>query len=146
MKTSPFPVLFALALAGCSDDAIEAPAASPAATTTEAAAAHTDPSARVRLGIVFTDADPWMAGAILERGTLRIGDRLFLLTRSGQRIRVQLTAIRDDATQAAVNDASAPQDLFLSFRPESLNTAVDVGSEALLVGDSEAVEHAVAAP
>ena len=123
MIKSPLPVLFAVALVACSGPAPDAPA--PAAKVETPAAADSD--ALVRLGMVFTDADPWMAGALLVRGKLHVG---------------LITAIRDDASQSDVTEAAAPQGVFLSFRPESpLPSPAPVGTDPLMVGDSSLTDH-----
>ena len=129
-------LVLALTLAGCSDDAAHPPAAmagAEASDTTPAPAA--DPTLRARVGMVFTDTDPWMAGAMLEQGTLRVGDQLFLRANDASPIPVTITAIRDDATQADVTEASAPQGVFLSFKPFYPESIQSVESGAVLVGD-----------
>ena len=138
MIKSPLPVLFAVALVACSGPAPDAPA--PAAKVETPAAADSD--ALVRLGMVFTDADPWMAGALLVRGKLHVGDRLYLLTRDDPRVLVLISAIRDDDSQSDVTEAAAPQGVFLSFRPESpLPSPAPVGTDPLMVGDSSLTDH-----
>lgn len=132
MKILLLPALLVLALAACSNDAEPAPE-SPAAVPSVA-----DRDVRVRLGIVFTEGDPWMAGAVIDRGRVRVGDRLFLHTQEGRVVPVQITAIRDDATQSEVVEAAAPQGVFVSFKPEASTSIDDAGSEAMLLGDPEA--------
>ena len=129
-------LVLALTLAGCSDDAAHPPSAmagAEASDTTPAPAA--DPTLRARVGMVFTDTDPWMAGAMLEQGTLRVGDQLFLRANDASPIPVTITAIRDDATQADVTEAAAPHGVFLSFRPDASTSTGEVGPETLLLGD-----------
>ena len=129
-------IVLALTLAGCSDDAAHPPAATTgaeASDTTPAPAA--DPTLRARVGMVFTDTDPWMAGAVLESGTLRVGDRVFLRAKNSSPTPVTIIAIRDDATQTDVTEASAPQGVFLSFRPDASTSTGEVGPETLLLGD-----------
>ena len=134
MKTPLLPALLALALAACSNEAAQAPAS--------AAGVHAprvgDRDLRVRLGIVFADSDPWMAGGLIDQGRIRIGDRLFLRTQDGRSAPVQITAIRDDATQSDVTEAAAPQGVFLSFRPEASTAIGEAGSDAMLLGDPNA--------
>lgn len=136
MKTPLFPALLALALGACSNEAAQAPALSTDTKSTGVA----DHDVRVRLGIVFTEGHPWMAGAILEQGTLRVGDRLFLHARDDQRA-VIIKAMRDDATRAEVNEARAPQGVFLSFAPETPATIGDLGSDPILLGDPAAATN-----
>ena len=124
--------LLALLLGACStDDPAADRSQSDAATTATVA----DASARVRLGMVFSDSDPWMAGAVIERGRIRVGDRLFLLDRDPPYLAVRITAIRDDATQSDVTEASASQGVFLSFRAEPAATIGEFGPDRLLVAD-----------
>ena len=134
MKTPLLPALLALALAACSNEAAQDPASSAGANAPRVA----DRDVRVRLGIVFADGDPWMAGAVLENGRIQVGDRLFLRTRDGRSASVQITAIRDDATQSDVTEAAAPQGVFLSFRPEASTAIGEAGSDAMLLGDPNA--------
>lgn len=131
--------LFALSLLACSADAPDAPAAKPSAQ--DASGTVADTSARVRLGMVFGDSDPWMAGAVIERGRIRVGDRLFLLSSDQRRIPVQLAAIRDDATQSDVAEAGAPQGVFLGFRPEPF-AATSLPADCVLVGDPALRDYA----
>lgn len=125
--------LFALTLLACSADPADAPAAAKPSAQ-DASGTVADTSARVRLGMVFSDSDPWMAGAVIDRGRIRVGDRLFLLDRENQRIPVRITAIRDDATQSDVAQATAPQGVFLGFRPEPF-AATNLPADCVLVGD-----------
>lgn len=135
MKTGLPAVLLAFALVACSDDAPAPSATTGAAPESATAAERSDPTARARLGIVFSDNDPWMAGAVLENGRIQVGDRLFLHTRDGRSVPVQITAIRDDTTQSDIAEATAPRGVFLSFRPDSLDVTVDMGPESMLFGD-----------
>ena len=136
MKIRPSLALLAFAIAACSKDAANPPSASTDADAVVAAAAPiADRMLRARIGMVFTDTDPWMAGAVVERGTLRVGDHAILLASNASSIPVTITAIRDDATQTDVAEATAPQGVFLSFRPASTKATLDAGSEAVLVGD-----------
>ena len=129
-------IVLALALAGCSDDATHAPPASTGAEAANTTPAHlADQTLRARIGMVFTDADPWMAGAVLESGTLRVGDRVFLRAKNSSPTPVTIIAIRDDATQTDVIEAAAPQGVFLSFRPDASTSIGEVGPETLLLGD-----------
>ncbi|MCC6562423.1 MAG: hypothetical protein IT478_13780 [Xanthomonadales bacterium] len=132
--------LLALTLVACSTDAPEAPgAAKPFEPDTSETA--TDATARIRLGMVFGDSDPWMAGAVLEHGRIRVGDRLYLLDRENQRIPVRITAIRDDASQSDVTEAGAPHGIFLSFRPEPF-AAANLPPDCVLVGDPALRDYA----
>lgn len=138
MKTLLLSVLLLLALVGCSADAPAPSATTAAAPNAAIAAPHSDPTARARLGIVFADSDPWMAGAVLESGRIHVGDRLFLRTDKYAHIPVTITAIRDDATHADVPEATAPQGVFLSFRPEASTAIGETESDAMLLGDPDA--------
>jgi hypothetical protein len=129
-------LVLALTLAGCSDEATHLPATPTGAAASGATPAPvTDQTLRARIGMVFTDSDPWMAGAALEQGTLRVGDRVFLRTNDDSTIAVTITAIRDDATQTDVTEAAAPQGVFLSFKPFYPESIQSVESGAMLVGD-----------
>lgn len=141
MKTPLPPILFLLALAGCSGEAPAPSATTGAAPESATAAERSDPTARARLGIVFTDNDPWMAGAVIEEGHIRVGDQLLLRTDNGAHIPVTITAIRDDATQTDVSDASAPRGVFLSFRPKPSYAIGDLGYEPLLLGDPALLQY-----
>lgn len=140
MIKARFYILLALLLGACS---AEPPATPDAASVAQpgSAAIVADTTALARIGMVFTDSDPWMAGAVLERGKVRVGDRLFLLSRDNQRVPVEITAIRDDDTHSEVTEATAPRGVFLSFRPESVHAEVDVEAESLLVGDSTLLDY-----
>jgi len=131
--------LFALSLLACSADAPDAPAAKPSAQ--DASGTVADTSARVRLGMVFGDSDPWMAGAVIDRGRIHVGDRLFLLSPDNQRIPVEIIAIRDDDTQSDVTEASAAQGVFLGFRPEPF-AATKLTADCVLVGDPALRDYA----
>ena len=135
MKTPLLSVLLLLALVGCSADAPAPTATTAAARDAATAAPRNDPTARARLGIVFADSDPWMAGAVIEHGRIHVGDRLFLSTDNNTHILVTITAIRDDATQADVTEAAARQGVFLSFRADSPKEKLDVDAGAILAGD-----------
>ena len=135
MKTWFPAVLLAFALVACSGDAPAPSAHSGAAPESATVAPRSDPTARARLGIVFADSDPWMAGAVIEHGRIHVGDRLFLSTDNNTHILVTITAIRDDATQADVTEAAAPQGVFLSFRADSPKEKLDVDAGAILAGD-----------
>ena len=127
-------------------DASASSATSAPAANTLAATRVADTDLVARLGMVFNDADPWMAGAVLVRGRMQVGDRLFLLTRDDQRIAVRITAIRDDITQSALDEAAAPRGVFLSFRREPSAAAVAPGTEPLLTGDPAAVDYSQLVP
>lgn len=132
--------LFALTLLACSADPADAPAAAKPSAQ-DASGTVADISARVRLGMVFSDSDPWMAGAVIDRGQIRVGDRLFLLASDQRRIPVQIAAIRDDATQSDVAEAGAPQGVFLGFRPEPF-AATNLPADCVLVGDPALRDYA----
>ncbi len=132
MKTPLLPFLLVLALAACSNEAAQDPASSAGANAPRAA----DHDVRMRLGVVFADGDPWMAGAVIDQGRIRVGDRLFLRTQDGRSVPVQITAIRDDATQSDVAEATAPQGVFLSFKPvDTRSLPKNLGNPQTLVTD-----------
>lgn len=89
---------------------------------------------RARIGIIFADADPWMAGAVIEQGQLAVGDRALLRLADGRTLHVTITAIREDATHAEVAITVAPSEVFLSFRPETETTLEDSGAVSWLLG------------
>lgn len=135
--------LFALLLTACSR---EPPGTTANATpeTAQVAASAADAATFVRLGMLFTDSDPWMAGAVLIRGQLRVGDHLFLLTRDNHRVPVEIVAIRDENSRVDVPLAEAPGDLFLSFQAAPDQGQEVQASNALLVGDPETRDYAAA--
>jgi hypothetical protein len=143
MRVSILILLFAL-LAACADESTDATAAAGTESVPAGATTNTESDALAPVGLLFTDSDPWMAGAEIVQGTLRVGDRLYLLGSTQQRIAVIVTAIRDDATRSDVGEASAGQGVFLSFRAESAPTSVGLGADPLLVGDPAMSDHAQA--
>jgi len=136
MKTWFPAVLLAFALVACSGDAPAPSATTGAAPESTTVAPRSDPTARARLGIVFSDSDPWMAGAVLENGRIQVGDRLFLRTDDDAHIPVTITAIRDDTTQTDVTEATAPRGVFLSFSRLSAQSRRSIDNYTLLTGDA----------
>jgi hypothetical protein len=120
-----------LLLAACSDPS--PPEVNAATTQTSTAAptpASTEPVA-VRMDAVFIDSDPKLAGGgKIARGTLRVGDRLQMLSSDGKRVGVRIDDIKDYSNDQQVQSATAPSEVFIGFTADSKGMA---GSENALV-------------